>query len=303
MASITNRLMKNQIISPPPFLEDNIHYETIMGSQAYGCNDPDKSDFDVYGFCIPPKEILFPHTAGIIFGFDKQYRKFESYQEHHIKDGTHDYDLSIYNIVHYFRLCADGNPNMVDSLFTPYNCILHITKVGNIIRDNRKLFLSKKCWHSFKGYAWSQMADLHPNNKKPKKSNSPKRAEDIAKHGYDVKFAYHVVRLINEVEQILVEGDLDLQRNREQLKSIRRGDWKQEDILNYFNDKSKHLERIYLESNAIPNLVREQEIKQLLIDCLEEHYQDLSKVVYIAAKDDKYIRVLKDIKQIVDNIL
>jgi hypothetical protein len=30
-----------------------------------------------------------------------------------------------------------------------------------------------------------------------------------------VKFAYHVVRLIGEVEQILTEGDIDLRRNRE----------------------------------------------------------------------------------------
>lgn len=304
MASVTNRLTKSQIIKPPPFLEDNIHYETIMGSQAYGCNDPDKSDFDIYGFCMPPKDILFPHTGGIIFGFDKNYRKFEVYEQHHILEGTKEYDLNIYNIVKYFRLCADGNPNMVDSLFTPANCLLHITNIGNIVRDNRKLFLSKKCWHSFKGYAYAQMASINPANKnKPKKTTTSKRASDIEKYGYDVKFAYHVVRLINEVEQILVEGDLDLQRNREQLKSIRRGEWKQEDIVNYFNEKEKQLEKVYLETNVIPNLVREDEIKQVLLNCLEEHYQDLSKVVYMSSKDDKYIKVLRDIKQIVDEVL
>ena len=50
------------------------------------------------------------------------------------------------------------------------------------------------------------------------------REKDIVKHGYSTKFAYHIVRLLNEVEQILTEHDLDLERNREQLKSIRRGD-------------------------------------------------------------------------------
>jgi hypothetical protein len=39
------------------------------------------------------------------------------------------------------------------------------------------------------------------------------------------KFAYHTVRLLNEAERLLLQGDLDLQRNREQLESIRRGEW------------------------------------------------------------------------------
>jgi hypothetical protein len=41
-----------------------------------------------------------------------------------------------------------------------------------------------------------------------------------------VKFAYHVIRLLGEAEQILLEGDIDLRRNSAQLKAIRRGDVK-----------------------------------------------------------------------------
>jgi len=37
----------------PNFLETNLHYETIMGSHAYGVNNK-FSDEDVYGVCIPP---------------------------------------------------------------------------------------------------------------------------------------------------------------------------------------------------------------------------------------------------------
>jgi hypothetical protein len=35
------------------------------------------------------------------------------------------------------------------------------------------------------------------------------RAELALAHGYDVKFAYHAVRLLLEVEQILVARDID----------------------------------------------------------------------------------------------
>lgn len=39
-------------------------YETIMGSVAYGVNT-DTSDFDTVGFCIPNKDIVFPHLRGV----------------------------------------------------------------------------------------------------------------------------------------------------------------------------------------------------------------------------------------------
>lgn len=39
-----------------------------MGSIAYGVF-ADQSDRDIYGFCILPKEDVFPHLAGEIPGF------------------------------------------------------------------------------------------------------------------------------------------------------------------------------------------------------------------------------------------
>src|SRR5688500_4528079 len=52
-------------MSPPDWLPDNLLYETLMGSEAYGVSS-DASDRDVYGICMPPKHMLFPHLAGEI---------------------------------------------------------------------------------------------------------------------------------------------------------------------------------------------------------------------------------------------
>ena len=49
---------------------------------------------------------------------------------------------------------------------------------------------------------------------------NPKRQASVEEYGYDIKFGYHVVRLMLEVEQIMIEGDLDLLRNTDQLLSI-----------------------------------------------------------------------------------
>lgn len=256
---------KKGLLNTQKFVHQQLQYECIMGSNAYGVAS-DNSDLDIYGFCIPYKDHI---VKTIINGFDKPEKYFEQYQQHHIKAEITEYDFSIYNITKYFSLCMDGNPNMIDSLFVPENCVTFITPIGQLIRDNRKIFLSKKCWHTFKGYSYSQLHKMKIKN--PNKNS--KRYDSIIKYGYDVKFAYHIVRLLEEVSQILIEGDLDLQRNREQLKSIRRGEWTIEDIMNHFETNQKNLEKIYYESN-LNNKPRTEEIRELLVKCLKMHFGD-----------------------------
>src|SRR5687768_13321789 len=131
--SVVGRLTEAGRISPPKFLPNSICYETMMGSVAYGV-ESDTSDVDIYGFGVPPREMVFPHLAGEIPGFGRQIKRFEQYQEHHIDDpdalGGHgrQYDVQIFSIVKFFQLAMENNPNIIDSLFTPLRCILHSTK-------------------------------------------------------------------------------------------------------------------------------------------------------------------------------
>src|SRR5688500_2656981 len=77
-SSVTQRLAARKLALPPKWLPNAVAYETIMGSVAYGVSS-DTSDMDVYGFCIPPKEMIFPHLAGEIPGFGTQVQRFEVY--------------------------------------------------------------------------------------------------------------------------------------------------------------------------------------------------------------------------------
>jgi uncharacterized protein len=289
---LLHRLAKDNLIQPPKWLPYNTHYLTVMGSTAYGVSN-DMSDMDVYGFCMPPKDMVFPHLAGEIPGFGRQVQRFEQWQQHHIKtsDGK-EYDFSINSIVKYFQLCMDNNPNMVDSLFTPRRCVLHMTPVGEIVRENRKMFLHTGSFHKFKGYAYAQLNKVL--NKR--KSDSEKRQASIDAHGYDVKAGYHVVRLALECEQILIEGDLDLERNREQLKAIRRGEWSAERLQQFFEDKERHLENLATESK-LPKYPDEDAIRALLLKCLEAHYGNLQNAVVRQNVSD---RVLADMQAVID---
>ena len=279
MSSVVAKLSVRGLIAPPTWLPDGVAYETIMGSTAYGVGS-DASDIDVYGFCFPPKEDVFPHLRGEIPGFGRQVSRFEQFQQHHVSDpetpggASCTYDLTIFSIVKFFQLAMENNPNIVDSLFTPESCLLHCTSIGRMVRENRKIFLHKGAWHKFKGYAYSQMHKM--DTKTPMEGS--KRAQNIAEFGFDVKFAYHVVRLLDEVEQILTLGDIDLTRDAERLKAIRRGEWTAEQVKAFFVRREMELESGYAAS-SLPHGPRESEIKALLLACLEAHYGSLDGMV------------------------
>lgn len=285
--------LKGLLPDLPNHVRTGIQYEVVMGSLAYGVSN-DNSDMDVYGFSIPPKEVVFPHLRGEILGFDEFEIQFSQFQKHHIKDASalggkgRVYDMTIYSIVKYFRLLMENNPNIIDSLYVPDSCVLYSTPVADQLRQNRKLFLHKGCWATFKGYAYGQMHKIR--SKKPE----GKRKIIVDQFGYDVKFAYHVVRLLNEVEQLLVEESLELTRNSEQLKSIRRGEWSLETLEAYFERKEADLESYYLKSK-LPDMPRVDVIRNLLLECLEQHYGSIDGLVNQDGKAHVALQKIHDI--------
>ena len=291
MPSTVERLTQKGLITPPSWLPTNVHYETVMGSVAYGVST-DTSDFDTVGFCVPPKDIVFPHLAGRIQGFGRQQKRFVCYQKHGVRLCSRTYDLNVYNIVHYFHLCMENNPNMIDSLFTPQECVLHSTRVANMVRDKRRTFLHKGAWHRFKGYAYNQLHKMKTKMPEP----GSKRWLSVQKYGFDVKFAYHVVRLLYEVEQILTERDIDIRRNTPHLKAIRNGEVSEKDLLAWASDKEKSLEKVY-ETSLLPHGPDEPAIKRLLFGCLEEHFGSLKDAVVM---EDSASLALREIAEIVD---
>ncbi len=340
--NVVKDLSDKGLIKPPKWLADNICYLTTMGSIAYGVSD-DTSDLDVYGFCIPPKDYIFPHLAGYIEGFGNQKQSFEQYQQHHIDagDGKRTYDFSVYNIVKYFQLCAENNPNMIDSMYTPQFCVLSTTKIGNIIRDNRDSFLHKGCYHKFRGYAFSQLHKAELVRKDPlilkirefeinfriphsttlneakdrknfteledlawrnyvemyeKGLSQTKRFESQKIHFTDVKFLYHLARLMDECEQILTLGTIDLQRSKEYLKAIRRGDVSEKELRELFDIKEKELAKLY-ESSELRHSPNWPALQTLLLNCLEEHYGNLSNCIVVP---DKEKRACQEIKAILE---
>lgn len=276
----------------PSWLPDNTHYLCIMGSFAYGVSS-DTSDMDVYGWSIPPKEYIFPKNY--IRGFGADPPKFEQWQEHHLQDVGAEkmYDFSVYNITKYFQLCMENNPNMIDSMFVPYNCIIHSTNIANMVRENNSMFLHKGCYQKFKGYAFAQ---LHKMKTKTPEEGS-KRYENVQTFGFDSKYAYHLVRLLSECEEILTHGTLTLNETsrREHMKAIRRGEVSEADIYDWFASKEKSLDKLYHESK-LQYKPDEAKIKNLLVNCLESHYGSIQEMEKTVSLSD----VLLEMQMVID---
>ena len=118
-------------------LGNNIILLTLGGSHAYGMNK-EGSDVDVRGIALNSK-------YDILLGTD-----FEQV----VEEVT---DTTVYSFNKMIELLTKSNPNTIEELGCLPEHYLILTDIGKELLDNRRMFLSKICVHSFAGYASSQL--------------------------------------------------------------------------------------------------------------------------------------------------
>lgn len=299
MPPTLSKLVAKGIATPPSGLDQLIQLEVYGGSSAYAM-DSDTSDLDCLGFWIPPLDSIFPHLKGLIPGFDGGFSEktleFSTYTQHHMFDQSAkggkgcEYDYTIHSIVKYFRLLLGANPTLIESLFSPVRCVLHLTPIGQLVLDNRKLFLCKELAKNSASYARGQLHKLR--TKEP--TEDSKRFAVVEKYGYDLKWAVHNVRLIDQAYQIVTKNDIDLEENREKLKSIRRGEWTMEQIEAHF----KMMEPILIEATDKSDLPWEpdrEQVRALLVQCLTKHFGSLAGAVVDLNRSQVVIDQIKEL--------
>lgn len=244
----------------PKWLDKSIIYQTVVGSHAYGVNTTG-SDIDKMGICILQAEYIYPEKyAGLIYGFDK-IPKFEQYQAKLDNE-----DITTFNIVKFFKLALDNNPNIIESLYTDEKYITCSTEFSNYIRANRHLFLHQECINKFIGYAKSQLSKMTRNR-------IGNRTKIVEKYGYDIKSAYHTIRLLLYLQHILLYNTIPVGEYATELLSIKNGNYD----LGYINNKAELLfNRIEIARNKtlLQKSPDKYLIKTILIDCLDGYYGD-----------------------------
>ena len=118
-------------------LGSNIILLTLGGSHAYGM-DKEYSDVDVRGISLNSK-------PDILLGTD-----FEQVVDV-------DTDTTIYSFNKMIRLLMSNNPNTIEQLGCSPQHYFYLSEIGKELLDNRKMFLSQICIHTFGKYASSQL--------------------------------------------------------------------------------------------------------------------------------------------------
>lgn len=118
------------------------------GSVAHGMyvpkSDPDSiDDKDVMGVYIGPLEQYLG------FGRKDVYEQWEG-----------EWDCVFYELRKFIGLLLNCNPNVLSLLWVKPNGIIHETPLGARLRERRDLFVTKKAYHSFSGYAQAQFKKM-----------------------------------------------------------------------------------------------------------------------------------------------
>lgn len=161
---------------------DNLILEVLTGSRAYGFHNED-SDWDSRG--------IFIATENERLGFAHPVEQYAPGKQ----------DRTIYEIKKFIELASGCNPNILELLWSDPSDVKFVNEWGQILIDNRSLFLSKKAKHTFSGYAFSQLKRIKGHKKwinQPQKKDAPK-VED-----------YIVTRSFPEIEAELKEEGLDI---------------------------------------------------------------------------------------------
>ena len=295
----TSLFAKKRFNESEQFLLDNLLMEVVMGSQAYGCATPE-SDLDVVGLVMNKHEHLYPQSYGYVLGFDdvpnfknkcvKGPTKRLSPEE----SGTKELEGEWNSLTNFFFLAGKkGSPSAVEVLFVKRNLVKFAHPVTWMLRDNRKLFLSMKTFHAFKGYAFQQLSRMKRNLKAFDENgtcDNANRLDLYEKYGYDTKMAYHPLRLLDLCHQLLTENDLDLMRNKKECQAMRAGEWGTfERFEEHVLTKLSNLEDLATKTSLV-SVPQTQPLHNLLQNCVEEFYgsDDAMKrqgTEYVSAKD------------------
>lgn len=155
------------------FLKTDEHLKNIMlltlgGSYAYGTNNKN-SDVDIRGIALNSKE-------EVLLGTD-----FEQV----VNVNT---DTTVYSLNKMIQLLTSCNPNTIEILGCNLEHYIYLSDIGKELLDNKKIFLSKLCVHTFGGYAGSQLRRME--NKAARLVGQTQNEEYILKSINNAKYDF-----------------------------------------------------------------------------------------------------------------
>jgi uncharacterized protein len=197
------------------------------GSTLHGLNIPGTDDSDEVGICIEDID------AAIGFSEFEQYiyrTAAEREGKHDAPSQAGDLDLTIFSLRKFLRLAMQGNPQILQCLFVPQPLWLAGDARGGQLQELAPLIVSRHAGARYLGYLEAQRQRLL-GERGQKKVNRP---ELEAKHGFDTKYAMHILRLGFQGVELMSTGRLTLpmpEKDRAFVYATRLGQIPLQDVL------------------------------------------------------------------------
>ncbi len=250
----------NYILKEDPGLSNWCILSMYRGSIAHGMyipnSDPNSiDDKDVMAVCVPPLDYYFGLS------------RYGSRGTKEIK--RDEWDVVIYEAQKMVSLLQQGNPNVLMALWLDDEHYLNITKAGQLLIDNKDLFVGKHVYQAFTGYAVSQLKRMSAfafNG-----YMGQKRKSLVERFGYDTKNAAHLIRLLRMGIEFLADGILYVKRHdTEQLLQIKRGEWSLDQVKAEADKLFALSEHAYKQSR-LPEGPNREEINRLCVEIIQTH--------------------------------
>ena len=173
-----------------------------VGSTAHGTGLPGGEDVDETGVVV--------ESAAEVLGLRERTRNvMQRTQPEGSRSGPGDVDRTLYSLRSFLRLCYDGNPSMLMSLWAP---VIAMTNEGQYLRDLAPEFIGRHVIPRYRGYMQGQalkLLGLKGSGGHGRRGGGG-RTELIALHGFDTKYAMHCARLGFQCRELLTTGQLTL---------------------------------------------------------------------------------------------
>lgn len=179
--------------------------EVVVGSTLHGVAVHDGlEDLDLMAVVI--------EDAPRMLGFFQEDTWTKRSKPEGVRSETGDTDWVAYGLRKYLALATKGNPTILLALFASEKYIRVIDSRGSQLRELAPDIVSRQVYAPFRGY----MRQQHERLLGLRGQRNVTRPELVEAHGYDTKYAAHIIRLGLQGEEILLTGRLTLPMPEEQ---------------------------------------------------------------------------------------
>lgn len=240
-----------------------------VGSTLHGLHHGGQDDRDEMAIFLEPAEFLIGLRVA---KSGRRWRPFDHYiertQPEGARSGPGDLDLVSYTLRKWLRLALSGNPTVLLLLFSPPETLLVCTERGAALRELAPAIVSRQAGPRYLGYLRAQKERLL-GERGQRRVNRP---ELIAAHGFDTKYAMHVVRLGHQGVELLTTGRLTLpipEPTRSRIMAIRRGEWSEGDVVAEIEAVERSLVEAN-ESSPLPDAPDYESVNAFIVDAYRD---------------------------------